>query len=112
MQFLVNLNLPKNFAFFNKPEFTFVADINPFMSDRNIWNYALINSKIILTKDSDFYFRSIAATQKPKVVHFEIGNMTLKELHHYFEKNWKAIITLIDEYDLIVVDRVSIRGVL
>ncbi|MBL7844586.1 MAG: hypothetical protein JNK44_12030 [Cyclobacteriaceae bacterium] len=54
----------------------------------------------------------MAAIKKPKVVHFEIGNMTLRELHHYFEKNWEAIITLIDEYDLIVVDRVSIKGVL
>lgn len=112
MQFLVDLNLPKNFAHFNKLEFTFVADIDPFMSDRNIWNYALENSKIILTKDSDFYYRSIASLRKPKVVHFEIGNMTLRELHHHFEKNWEAIIALLGEYDLIVVDRESIKGVL
>ncbi|MBL7844585.1 MAG: DUF5615 family PIN-like protein [Cyclobacteriaceae bacterium] len=62
--------MPRNFAFFNKPEFTFVADIDPFMSDRNLWNYALNNNKIILTKDSDFYYRSNGCNKKAQSCSF------------------------------------------
>lgn len=55
MKFLVDVNLPKYFNFFNKSDFIFVVDINEKMSDREIWNYALDNRFIIITKDSDFY---------------------------------------------------------
>jgi hypothetical protein len=34
--FLIDLNLPKYFAFFNKPEFTFMADIDPTMKDESL----------------------------------------------------------------------------
>jgi len=112
MEFLVDLNLPRNFLFFNKPEFTFIADIDPFMSDSTIWNLALEKNKVILTKDSDFYYRSIASKQRAKVVHFDIGNMTLKELHQYFEKNWHTINSMLMDYALVVADKESIRGVL
>ena len=41
--FLVDVNLPKSFSFFNHPNFIFVADINVQMTDNQIWNTALEN---------------------------------------------------------------------
>ena len=40
-KFLVDVNLPKRFGFFNSPLFTHVADINPKMTDSEIWDYAI-----------------------------------------------------------------------
>lgn len=70
MNFLVDVNLTKKFRSFNKPEFSFVADIQATLPDTEIWQYALRNNLIILTKDSDFYDRSLVARYRPKVVHF------------------------------------------
>ncbi|ACE06538.1 hypothetical protein Aasi_1210 [Candidatus Amoebophilus asiaticus 5a2] len=41
MHFLVDVNLPKHFSFFNYPNFVHLVDINPCMIDGQIWNYAL-----------------------------------------------------------------------
>ena len=53
-KFLVDVNLPKYFSFFNDESFIFVQDINLKIKDSEIWEYALINELIILTKDTDF----------------------------------------------------------
>lgn len=50
LRFLVDLNLPKYFKYFNNSDFEFVIDINPLMSDLEIWNYALKNNLVILTE--------------------------------------------------------------
>jgi predicted nuclease of predicted toxin-antitoxin system len=110
--YLVDLNLARNFSFFNKAEFSFVIDIDPRMTDSEIWNLAIETNKVILTKDSDFFNRSITSMRKAKVVHFEIGNMNLKELHEYFRKNWDNIYQLLNEFDLIVADAEKIKGIL
>ena len=55
MNFLVDVNLPKYFRFFNSDNFIHDVDINPCMTDTEIWNYALNNNLVILTKDSDFF---------------------------------------------------------
>jgi len=75
--FLVDVNLPKWFSFFNKENFIHIVDINPFMTDDEIWEYAIKNDKVILTKDTDFYSKSISNVVKPKVIFFQLGNMTL-----------------------------------
>ena len=53
--FLVDVNLPKHFNFFNDNRYVFVSDINLQMTDSEIWDYALKNEMVILTKDTDFY---------------------------------------------------------
>ncbi len=82
------------------------------MSDQKIWNYACENGLIILTKDSDFYTRSILSPKPAKVIHFQFGNYTLKELHIFFEKNWEMIKEKIEKSTLVIVDETEIRTVL
>lgn len=102
MNFLVDANLPKYFAFFHHPQFSFVSDLDPGMSDTAIWNYALHNDLIILTRDADFFSRSLLATHKPKVVFFRFGNMTLEQMHIFFTENWERIIKAIESNYLVV----------
>ena len=96
MKFLVDVNLPKYFTFFNSPEFVNLIDINPRMTDTEVWNYAQQNNLIILTKDSDFYYKSISEENTVKVVYFKLGNQKLSQLHSYFSNNWDLIKTHID----------------
>jgi len=90
MKFLVDVNLPKHFSFFNSPDFQFVNDINLSATDTFIWNYALENNLTIITKDTDFYSRFLLEEKAPKIIHIQLGNCSLKELHTHFENHWFA----------------------
>lgn len=100
--FLVDVNLPKYFSFFNENRFAFVSEINLKMSDTEIWNYALINELIILTKDTDFYNRFLVSENTPKIIYFQLGNLSLKQLHQYFNDNWEKIQSEIENSKLII----------
>jgi predicted nuclease of predicted toxin-antitoxin system len=100
--FLIDVNLPKYFSFFNDAHFIFVADINLQMSDTEIWDYALKNELIILTKDTDFYNRFLVSSTAPKIIYFQLGNCSLKQLHHYFNGNWERIQSEIENSRLII----------
>ena len=41
MRYLVDVNLPKKFRFFNASDFVFVVDIQATLPDIEIWHYAL-----------------------------------------------------------------------
>ena len=109
LNFLVDVNLPKKFKFFNSPNFTHVVDINPQMTDDEIWNYAIEKDKVIITKDADFYDRFMYSENAPKVIYIRLGNITLKELHLYFEKNWDTIITHLDKTSLVIAKKDCIQ---
>jgi predicted nuclease of predicted toxin-antitoxin system len=101
MNFLVDVNLPKKFSYFNGANFQFVCDINVSLTDKEIWEHAIKNNQIIITKDVDFYHRFLIASTYPKVIYIVFGNCSLKELHAYFQKNWTSIENLIKDADFI-----------
>ena len=107
--FLVDVNLPKYFSFFNYNNFVFVVDINLKMSDTEIWNYALKNKLIILTKDTDFYNRILVSEISPKIIYFQLGNLSLKQLYQYFNDNWNTIESQIKNYKLIIAKETHIE---
>ena len=101
-KYLVDVNLPKYFSFFNDTSFYFVSDLNLKMSDSEIWNYAIENQLIIITKDVDFFNRFLVSENPPKIIYFQVGNYSLKQLHEYFKLNWNKIISEIKEAKLII----------
>ncbi|MDZ7624209.1 MAG: DUF5615 family PIN-like protein [Ignavibacteriaceae bacterium] len=108
-QFLVDVNLPKRFNFFNSPLFTHIVDIDAHMTDQQVWDYAIENEKVILTKDADFYDKFMSSEVSPKVVFFQLGNLSLKELHNFFMINWGDIISHLEEGSMIVVKKDQIK---
>jgi predicted nuclease of predicted toxin-antitoxin system len=106
--FLIDVNLPKFFGFFNKPEFQFVVDIRQEMTDTEIWDYTSQNDLVIVTKDRDFYNRFILADTHPKIIYLKIGNSTLKELHQFFTLHWQTITAHLAEADMIMVEENNI----
>lgn len=106
--FLIDVNLPKFFSFFNTPDFEFVVDLDPSMSDEDIWDYAVGNDLVIVTKDTDFYFKCLVAIDATKVVHLKLGNMRIKDLHQFFREHWEEIVEKLEEARLIVVTKTGI----
>ncbi len=101
-KYLVDVNLPKKFSYFKTVDFIHVVDINPCMTDRDIWDYALINNMVLLSKDADFYDLFLTKVNHPKVINFRFGNFTLNETHHYFQKFWPTIIDHLDTASFII----------
>jgi predicted nuclease of predicted toxin-antitoxin system len=101
-RFLVDVNLPKFFGFFNTPNFEFVADLSLTMSDSEIWEYAIAQNLIIITKDTDFYLRCLTTENSPKVVQIALGNVSLKQLHQYFNQNWANILLHLPEARVLI----------
>lgn len=109
MRFLVDVNLPKNFSYFNSPDFLFVSDINISATDTFIWDYALANSLIIITKDTDFYLKFLLEKKAPKIIQIKLGNCSLKELHRYFERHWLSCIEYISSSNFVILGETKIE---
>ena len=48
--------------------------------DTDIWDFAATNGYSIVTKDKDFYQRSVAVGHPPKVIHLSMGNCSVKQI--------------------------------
>jgi len=109
MKFLVDVNLPYRFPFFEGDDFLFVRDIDARMSDTDIWKLALENEYVIVTRDADFYYRFLQAPVSPKVVHIKLGNASLFEFTLYFKGHWQKIVKLLETHSFIVAERTGLE---
>ncbi len=107
--FLIDVNLPKNFRFFKSPNFIHIVDINPRMTDKMIWEYALNNKMVIVTRDTDFYNLFLLNEKSPKVIYFQFGNFSLSFLHQYFQNHWQTIISHLTTSSFIIAGTEKIK---
>ena len=111
LEFVVDANLPYYFSLWDSDRFIHLKDLNDEWSDEKVWNYAKENNLTIITKDADFSLKIIMAEAPPKVVHLRIGNMKMRELHDFLNKNWKTIETLLKDNKLINVFKNKIEAI-
>ena len=86
--FLLDVNLPYKVPTWKGRDFVHVLDINPKMSDNNIWEYALKNNLTIISKDADFSNRIMFSQPPPKVIHLKVGNMKLADFITFIDFVW------------------------
>ncbi len=108
-KYLIDANLPYKFNLWNNVDFIHVADLNPFWTDTNIWDYAQKNNLVIVTKDADFLHRIMSISSPPKVIYLKIGNLKIQELHKFLNNIWKQIEQEIAENKLVIVTKTSIE---
>ena len=111
MKYIIDANLPLKLDVWHSEEFIHVFTINPFWKDSEIWDYAKDNNLVIITKDVDFSNRIIAAKPPPKVVHFQIGNMKLRDLYQFLDTTWIKVAEMSEEYKLVKVTNSNIVGI-
>lgn len=61
-------------------------------SDRQIWDYAVTNGAVIITKDEDFAIRASVSKAPPPIVWVRIGNCPNARLLAWFEAELPAVI--------------------
>ena len=53
--------------------------------DTEIWDYALKNKSVVITKDEDFQNRALVDKQAPAIVWLRVGNCSRQDLLEWFE---------------------------
>ena len=108
-KFIVGENLPFHFGLWHSNEFIHLFDLPEIKSDEEIWEYARKNNLIIITKDTDFSNKIMYSSPPPKVIHIKTGNLKIKALHNFLNKNWPFIIEETKEHKLVNVylDRIE-----
>lgn len=101
--YIIDENLPSTVPLWNNENFVHVLDISNKFSDSDIWNYAIENSLIIVTKDVDFYNRYISSSNFPKVIWFRTGNIRKKILYEFIAEVWPEIEIMISSCSFLLV---------
>lgn len=112
MKFIIDAHLPKTIsAFFSDHDVIHTSDLEDGnrTKDKLINSLSVLEDRILITKDSDFYYSYVAAHKPVKLVLVKLGNMRLKYLKDYFERNASTIIDLLKEHSFLVLESENIR---
>lgn len=71
-------------------------------TDRTIWDYALDQGAVILTKDEDFALRRTLEVAGPAVVWIRLGNTRKGELLRWFEALLPEILKALERGEVLV----------
>ena len=88
---LIDENLPLPTALPTALPITHSRQLGNQPSDTAIWDHALANDLLILTKDSDFVQRITMQGPPPRVVHLRVGNMRRSVFITWLYKQWPRI---------------------
>lgn len=87
-----NLSLKLCRALADLGEITHVTDVGLGAApDSAIWEFARLNSFAIVSKDTDFYARSVLAGHPPKVICLVLGNCNTAVVQKCIRENAEAI---------------------
>ncbi|MBS1578708.1 MAG: DUF5615 family PIN-like protein [Bacteroidetes bacterium] len=111
MKFLIDENLEQNFLNWGNIVSIHVLEVSDIMSDTDIWNYALQNNLIIITKDTDFYNRYLSTLKSPKVIWLRIGNMRKHELKFFVQSVWEDVLNLLSNSSFIIINQNSLEAI-
>lgn len=88
MRWIVDAQLPPALSRFlcdQDEEAEHVSDVGLMQAtDSEIWDYAIANNSVIVTKDEDFPVRASLAEAPPSIVWLRIGNCSRGELLNWF----------------------------
>ena len=92
MKYLIDAQLPPALARFltaKGEDAVHVLDIEMLeSSDSEIWDFAMREKMVIITKDEDFQVRASVTQHRPVIIWVRIGNCSKKTLIDFFEKKW------------------------
>jgi predicted nuclease of predicted toxin-antitoxin system len=77
--------------------------------DSFINKLSIKEKRIVITKDTDFYYSYIASREPYKLVLVKFGNMRLSDLKNYFQKNGNKIIAIMENHSFVILEKTRIR---
>ena len=88
--YLIDENMP-HLTIWKNNRFIHVIDLPFINSDSDIWHYAMESNLVIITKDSDFYYRYLSSWKNQKVVWIKTRNLKKKIFTQLIENTWPEI---------------------
>jgi predicted nuclease of predicted toxin-antitoxin system len=79
-------------------------------SDKEIRQISIDQSRVVVTKDSDFLDSHLIQGIPGKLVFITTGNVVNRDLLYLIEKNFMALIKALEMYDLIEMNNEEIIG--
>lgn len=110
MKYLIDENSPDCLSIWSSKDFFHVTRISKSTPDKEIWQFALDNNLVILTKDTDFHERILYKDPPPKVILFRLGNTSISYLENFLKIHWEEILEQISTAKLIIVFKDRIEG--
>jgi predicted nuclease of predicted toxin-antitoxin system len=89
--YLIDENLPADLPFWNKINFTHLSEVSNVKYDTDIWLYAIKNDLIIVTKDTNFYYRSMSSSVSPKIIWIKTRKMKKKKFNRFIKSSWNKV---------------------
>ncbi len=110
MKFIVDAHLPKSLAYslrekgFDTIHTSELPDGND-TTDSEINRLSINESRIVISKDADFYDSFTAKNEPYKLLHVKTGNIKNNELIALFERNMELIIKHLDESSVVQISQ-------
>lgn len=89
--YLVDENLPSTIPYWSKKNFIHASRLINIRYDTDIWQYAIQNDLVIITGDTNFYYRSLAKSDAPKVIWVKTGKIKNKKFNKKIKSVWKKV---------------------
>ncbi len=110
MKFIVDAHLPQSLAAFlrdNGFDAIHTKDLpdGNDTTDLQINGLSIAESRIVISKDGDFYDSFSAKKEPYKLLHVKTGNIKNEDLIDLFSKNLHAIIDELEERDVVTIDQ-------
>jgi len=112
MKFILDAHLPASLAQYFVGHDVLHTSTMPegnFTADRTINEISILEDRVLITKDTDFYHSYVAARKPKKLVLVKLGNFRLKELKAYFQRNSANIVELLQEHSFLILEPEKIR---
>lgn len=108
--YILDENLPSTVPLWNNKKFIHVLQISDIFSDTDIWQYAITNNLIIITKDADFYNRYLSSAKSPKVIWFRTGNLKKKAFYQFVERVWHETEIMVQSSSFVIISEEKMEG--
>lgn len=110
MKFLIDAQLPKTPAYSLREKgfdvvHTSELPVGNDTTDAEINRLSLTESRIVVSKDADFYDSFTAKKEPYKLLHIKTGNIKNSELLSLFEKNIELIVKELDESSVVQISK-------
>jgi predicted nuclease of predicted toxin-antitoxin system len=66
-------------------------------SDTEVWEYAVAHGYMIVSKDADFYQRSVVLGSPPKIVWLRVGNCTVAESADILRERYVEVVRFVEQ---------------
>ncbi len=76
--------------------------------DGKLTELAACEQRVIVSKDSDFYFSHLLQGRPEKLLLVQVGNMRLRDLLKLFETHLPEIVAALENNSLVEIDRVRL----